>query len=241
LAIAKRHDGRRVDALRPITIEPNPLKYPAGSVIISAGDTRILCTASVEPGVPPFLEGKGQGWLTSEYSMLPASTPRRKRREITSLRADSRGIEIKRLIGRALRAAVDLERMGENTIWLDCDVLQADGGTRTLSITGAWVALALAAKKHRKDGLFNRNPIVRQIAAVSVGVVEGRCMLDLNYREDSRADVDMNVVMTNDGRFIEVQGTAEAEPYEEAQLTRMLALARRGCKQLMRAQKVALK
>jgi ribonuclease PH len=241
LATTKRHDGRRADALRPVTIEANPLKYPAGSVFIGAGDTRLLCTASVQEGVPDFLAGRGRGWVTAEYAMLPASTPARKRREISGLRPDSRGTEIRRLIGRSLRAAVDLKKLGEHTIWLDCDVLQADGGTRTLAITGAWTALALAAKKHRADGLFNRNPIVGRLAAVSVGVVEGRCILDLDYREDATADVDMNVVMTGDGRFIEIQGTAEGAPFDEEQLGRLLKLARRGCKALMRIQKAALR
>ena len=236
----KRSDGRADDALRPVTIETDYLKYPAGSVVISAGDTRVLCTASLVPGVPSFLEGKGRGWVTAEYAMLPASTQTRKPRESLS-KPDSRGTEIRRLIGRALRGAVDFQAMGENTVNIDCDVLQADGGTRTLAVTGSWIALALAGKRLHKKKVFLKNPVKAQVAAVSVGIVEGRCLLDLNYPEDSRADVDMNVVMAKDGRFIELQGTAENEPFDEDQLARLLVLARKGCRGLMSAQRKALR
>lgn len=222
-----------------MTIETEVSKFAAGSVMISAGDTRVLCTASLVKGVPGFLKGKGRGWLTAEYAMLPASTPTRKPR--ADGKPDGRAQEIRRLIGRVLRSAVYLDRMGENTLWLDCDVFQADGGTRTLAVTGAWTALALAARRLREQKVFAQDVLRAQIAAVSVGVVAGRCLLDLNYQEDASADVDMNVVMTRDGRFIEVQGTAESEPFDQAQLEVMLGLARKGCSRLMRMQRAALK
>ena len=236
----RRINGRRTDELRPVTVETGVLKYPAGSVMISAGDTRVLCTASLVKGVPAFLEGKGRGWLTAEYAMLPASTAVRKPREAAQGKPDGRAQEIRRLIGRALRAAAHLDRLGENTLWIDCDVLQADGGTRTLAVTGAWTALALGVRRLRERKVIRGNALRRQIAAVSVGVVAGRCLLDLDYGEDVSAEVDMNVVMARDGRFIEVQGTSEAEPFAQAQLDRMLALARKGCARLMRAQRAAL-
>jgi ribonuclease PH len=216
------------------------MKFARGSALIRAGDTAVLCTASVEEGVPPFLAGKGVGWLTAEYAMLPASTPTRKPRESSSVRADGRTHEIRRIIGRALRAAVDLHRIGERTLLLDCDVLQADGGTRTLAVTGAWLALVMAVRRLQREGVLTGNPIRRQIAATSVGVVAGRCLLDLAYSEDSRAEVDMNIVMTDDERFIEIQGTAENEPFDERRLGQLLGLARTGCRRLMKVQNAAL-
>ena len=237
----RRADGRRADALRPVTMDPRFLRFPAGSVMATAGNTRVLCTASLVEGVPDFIQGRGTGWLTAEYAMLPASTPRRKPREITQGRPDSRGQEIKRIIGRSLRAAVDLKALGERTFWIDCDVLQADGGTRTAAITGAWTALALAVRRLRAAKTLANNPLHTQIAAAAVGVVDGRCLLDLIYREDVRAEVDMNVVMTRDERFIEIQGTSEAAPFDDRRLRQLLALARLGCKRLMRLQRAVLR
>lgn len=233
-----RADGRRPGDLRPLSIETGCLKFAPGSVLISAGDTRLLCAASIQEEVPPFLKGKGTGWITAEYGMLPASTPTRKPRE--TYKPDGRTQEIRRIIGRALRAAVDLKPLGERTVWIDCDVLQADGGTRTLAVTGAWVALALAVRSLRDKGVLTADPIRRQIAAVSVGIVASRPMLDLAYSEDSRAEVDMNVVMDSTGCFVEIQGTAEQSPFDQAALDRMLALARSGCRRLLTAQNSAL-
>ena len=241
MASSRRDDGRRSDELRPVHIEMGGMKFARGSALIRAGDTAVLCTASVEENVPPFLAGKGVGWLTAEYAMLPASTPTRKPRESATGRTDGRTHEIRRIIGRALRAAVDLHRIGERTILLDCDVLQADGGTRTLAVTGAWLALVMAVRRLQREGVLAGNPIRRQIAATSVGVVGGRCLLDLAYNEDSRAAVDMNVVMTDDGRFIELQGTAENEPFDERRLGQLLTLARSGCRRLMKIQNAALR
>ena len=234
-----RADGRRPGDLRPLSIETGCLKFAPGSVLISAGDTRLLCAASIQEEVPPFLKGKGTGWITAEYGMLPASTPTRKPRE--TYKPDGRTQEIRRIIGRALRAAVDLKPLGERTVWIDCDVLQADGGTRTLAVTGAWVALALAVRNLRDSGVLTADPIRRQIAAVSVGIVAGRPMLDLAYTEDSRAEVDMNVVMDSTGCFVEIQGTAEQSPFDQAALDRLLSLARSGCRRLLSAQSAALK
>jgi ribonuclease PH len=217
-------------------IETGYLKYAAGSALVRAGDTALICSASVEETVPSFLAGRGKGWVTAEYAMLPASSPDRKERK-----PDGRSQEIRRLIGRALRAAVDLKALGARTIWLDCDVLQADGGTRTLAVTGAWTALALAVRRLRERKLIGVNPVLRQVAAVSAGIVEGRCLLDLCYVEDSRAEVDMNVVMTDKNEFIEVQGTAEGAPFGDAQLRDLLAVARKGCRRIMRLQKAALR
>jgi len=237
----KRPDGRLADQLRPLSIETDVIKFPPGSVLVAAGDTRLLCTVTLVKGAPDFLAGTGSGWLTAQYAMLPASTPTRKPRQSTRGKPDGRAQEIQRIIGRALRTAVNLDRLGENTLYIDCDVIQADGGTRTLAVTGAWVALALAARRLRKEGILTKNPIHTQIAAVSVGLVAGKCLLDLNYREDAAAEVDMNVVMTKSGRFVEIQGTAETQPFDKAQLDRMLDLARKGCLQLMRAQHSALR
>ncbi len=235
---ARRSDGRRANELRPISIETRCLKFAPASVLIKGGDTHVLCAATVQEGVPEFLKGKGTGWITAEYGMLPASTPTRKSRE--TAKPDARGQEIRRLIGRSLRAAADLARLGERTILVDCDVLQADGGTRTLAITGAWVALTLAFQGLRAQKILRSDPLRTQIAAVSVGVVAGQCLLDLTYEEDSRADVDMNVVLTRGGRLVEIQGTAESEPFDDRTLLRLLSLAKTGCRRLMKAQTAAL-
>ena len=233
---------RPADALRPVRIETDYTEMAAGSVLICSGRTRVLCTASVTEGVPPFLKGKGLGWLTAEYAMLPGSTPQRKARD--GIKKDGRSVEIQRLIGRSLRAACDRSLLGERTIYIDCDVLQADGGTRTASITGAFVALCLAVHKLLADGVLVDSPIIRQVAAVSAGVVDGRCTLDLEYAQDSRADVDMNLVMTRDAKgetaFVEVQGTGEGRAYTRKELDTMLALGEKGIAELMDAQLEAL-
>lgn len=226
--------ARAADALRQVAIERRYLKHAEGSALVCFGDTRVVCTASVESGVPPFLRGKGQGWLTCEYGMLPRSTHSRMNREAVRGRQDGRTVEIQRLIGRSLRRALDINRLGERTIKMDCDVLQADGGTRTAAITGACVALADAAQA-LDPGLE-----VRLVSAVSVGMVDGVALLDLEYAEDSRAETDMNVVMMEDGGMVEVQGTAEAKPFTRAQLDEMLALAEKGAKELHEAQRAAL-
>ena len=235
-------EARPADALRPVRIETDYTEMAAGSVLICSGRTRVLCTASVTEGVPPFLKGKGLGWLTAEYAMLPGSTSQRKARD--GIKKDGRSVEIQRLIGRSLRAACDRSLLGERTIYIDCDVLQADGGTRTASITGAFVALCLAINKLLADGVLVDSPIIRQVAAVSVGVVDGRCTLDLEYAQDSRADVDMNLVMTRDAKgetaFVEVQGTGEGRAYTRKELDTMLALGEKGIAELMDAQLEAL-
>ncbi|MBQ6137921.1 MAG: ribonuclease PH [Kiritimatiellae bacterium] len=221
--------------LRPISIVRNFTRHAAGSVLVKWGDTWVLCTASVEEKVPPFLKGTGRGWVTAEYSMLPSSTGGgRKERDIKKLRQDARSTEIQRLIGRALRAAVDMERLGERQITIDCDVLQADGGTRCASITGGMVALEIAAAKLLKAKLVTRNPVVRRVAAVSVGVCGGRPTLDLDYAHDSTAEVDLNVVMTDSGEFVELQGCAEHKPFSDRNLSAMLALAKKGLRRIFR-------
>ena len=227
-----RAKGRSFDQLRDITIERNINKYAEGSVLVSFGDTRVICTASVESGVPRFLRGSGKGWITSEYGMLPRSTNTRMDREASRGKQGGRTFEIQRLIGRSLRAAVDTDKLGESTIRIDCDVIQADGGTRTASITGACVALLDAVKSLEVE--------TRLIASVSVGVVNGQPMLDLEYSEDSAADTDMNVVMTEQGQFIEVQGTAEAAPFSADELNEMLSLAKEGIKELIEIQRSVL-
>ncbi len=229
----QRTDHRRNDELRPVKITPGYLDYPAGSALIEAGKTRVLCAVSIEPGVPRWLEGRGQGWLTAEYAMLPASTHTRTRRETTP---SARSQEIRRLVGRALRAAVDLRLIGENTLTVDCDVLQADGGTRTASITGAYVALVLALRKMIANQTASPRALKTAVAAVSVGIVGGEALLDLDYAEDSRAEVDFNVVMTGTGKFVEVQGTAEGEPFAREAMNRLLDLARAGISELMSIQ-----
>ncbi len=222
-----RSDGRRPDQLRPITIEPGYLKYAEGSALISVGNTRVLCAATIEDRVPAWLKGKGLGWVSAEYAMLPRATQERTQRESAKGRVGGRTHEIQRIIGRALRAVTDTVKLGERTVWIDCDVLQADGGTRTASVTGAYVALALALGE---VGSFagTKWPLSGMVAATSVGIVNGMPMLDLAYDEDSSAQTDMNVFMTDAGKFVEIQGTAEAAPFDRAELDRLLALAERG-------------
>ena len=230
---------RKKDQLRKIEFVRDFTRYAAGSVLIKWGNTWVLCTASVSDKVPPFLKDSGRGWVTAEYSMLPSATPDRKDRDIKKLKADARSTEIQRLIGRALRAAVDLEALGERQITIDCDVLQADGGTRCASITGGMVALSAAVAKLLKAGVIARNPLRHLIAAVSVGICGGVPTLDLDYAHDSTADVDLNVVMTDDGRYVELQGTAEREPFDESQLEALRALARKGLKRIFALQRKA--
>ncbi len=236
-----RSDGRKDKQLRPLVIIPNYTKHADGSVLIEVGDTRVICTAKLEERTPPFLRGTGKGWITAEYGMLPASSGTRIARESSRGKVGGRTHEIQRLIGRSLRAVADMTVLGENTVWMDCDVIQADGGTRTASITGAYVALALAAGRWLKSGAVAK-PLLRDaVAAVSVGVVDGKVLLDLNYEEDSRAEVDMNIVMTGAGKFIEVQGTAEHVPFTNKKLQSLTDLAALGIKELMKAQKAILK
>ena len=232
-----RTDGRASDQLRPVTIEVGAQKYAEGSVLISAGDTRVLCAVSVVEEVPGFLRGSGQGWVTAEYSMLPRATHTRTRRETTPR---GRTQEIQRLIGRSLRAAVDRNRLGEITLTVDCDVIQADGGTRTASITGAYVALCQALKTVREIGKLDSDPIKAAVAAVSVGIVNGAPLLDLCYEEDSGASVDFNVVMTDQSEFVEVQGTAEESAFTRTQLDEMMTLAESGIRQLVEMQREAI-
>jgi ribonuclease PH len=235
-----RSDGRQPDELRPVTLTPNVNKHAEGSVLIQMGDTHVLCTASVEETVPPFMRDSGEGWVTAEYSMLPRATSTRSRREASQGRLGGRTLEIQRLIGRSLRAVTDLPNLGERTIWLDCDVLQADGGTRCASITGAYVALHLALQHLMQQGLLSAIPLKDAVAAVSVGILGETPQLDLNYTEDSTSDVDMNIVMTGNGNLVEVQGTAEGEPFSQEQLLQLLGLARDGIHQLFEAQRVVL-
>jgi ribonuclease PH len=237
-----RHDGRSPDETREVRITRNWLDHAEGSVLVEFGRTRVLCAASFTEGVPRWLKGKGTGWVTAEYAMLPRSTNTRSDRESVKGRIGGRTHEISRLVGRSLRAVVDTKALGENTIVLDCDVLQADGGTRTAAITGAYVALVDAVEDARKRGLLapSARPLTGSVAAISVGVVKGEPVLDLDYPEDSTADTDMNVVMTGDGRFVEVQGTAEAEPFDRELLGRLLDLATKGCADLTAMQQSAL-
>ena len=223
-----RKDGRRPDEIRPVVITRDYLRHPKGSVLIEMGDTRVICAASVEEGVPPFLKNTGRGWLTAEYAMIPSSTHERSVRESSRGKVGGRTHEIQRLIGRALRAVTDLTAFGERTIHIDCDVIQADGGTRTAAITGAFVALVDAFRKLRAEGLVDRVPVRDFVSAVSVGLVDGRMLLDLQYEEDSRAEVDMNIVMTRGGLFIEVQGTAEGAPFTRERLEGLTDLAATG-------------
>ena len=233
----QRADGREPDELRPVNLTLGPQRYAEGSVLITMGNTHVLCSASVENGVPPWLKGRGQGWLTAEYSLLPRATHTRTRRERNG--AGGRTQEIQRLIGRSLRAAVDLSALGERTVTLDCDVLQADGGTRTAAITGGFVALEQAVARLLADKILTRSPIVTSIAAVSVGIVGGVPLLDLAYGEDSAADVDCNVVRTGGGTFVEIQSTGERSTFTRAELNAMLELAERGIDQLERIQAAA--
>lgn len=235
-----RPGQRRNEELRPVKITPGYVKHPDGSVLMETGDTRVLCSAFLEDRVPPFLKGTGTGWVTAEYSLLPASTHTRTPREAARGKVGGRTYEIQRLIGRALRAVVDMEKLGERTVWIDCDVIQADGGTRTASITGSFVALVLALQKYREAGLIEEIPIKDYVAAVSVGVVQGEKVLDLEYVEDSAADVDMNIVMTGSGEFVEIQGTAEGNVFSRQDLDELLQLARQGIDKLITLQKEVL-
>nr|WP_320115610.1 ribonuclease PH [uncultured Desulfuromonas sp.] len=235
-----RADQRQPDQLRPVSFQRGYTRYAEGSVLVSFGDTVVLCNATVEEGVPPFMRGEGRGWVTAEYAMLPRATQSRNAREAARGKVGGRTHEIQRLIGRALRAVIDFDALGERTIRLDCDVLQADGGTRTASITGAYVALADAVNGLLRDGVLTVSPLKDALAAISVGIVDGRPLLDLNYGEDSKADVDMNIVMTGSGAFVEVQGTAEAQPFTAEQLDAMRALAMKGCAELVEMQRDVL-
>jgi ribonuclease PH len=232
-----RTDNRRLDQMRPVEIETGYLKTAEGSALITVGHTRVLCAASIEDGVPQFLRGSGKGWVTAEYAMLPRATLKRTPREVSKGRPSGRTHEIQRLIGRSLRAVVDLDALGERSVLVDCDVIQADGGTRTASITGAFVALARAIDQLSKFGALKKSPILDSVAATSVGIVGGEPMLDLDYEEDSRADVDMNIVMTGSGKFIEVQATAEHRPFDDTQLHGLIDLARTGIRDLIDIQK----
>ena len=235
-----RPSQRAPDQMRPATLTRNYTMHAEGSVLVEFGKTRVLCNASVEERVPPFLRGKGQGWVTAEYGMLPRSTSERMGREAARGKQGGRTMEIQRLIGRSLRAVVDMKKLGERTITVDCDVIQADGGTRTASITGGFVALAEAVNKLMADGLIKNNPLTGSVASVSVGIYKGTPVLDLDYAEDSNAETDMNVVMTDSGQFIEVQGTAEGHPFSEEEMQQMLALARKGITELCARQKAVL-
>jgi ribonuclease PH len=232
-----RTDGRAANQLRPVTVTPNFIIHPEGSVLIETGRTRVICTASVEDRVPPFLRNTGTGWVTAEYGMLPRSTNTRSTREASSGKVGGRTQEIQRLIGRSLRSVMRLEDLGERTIWIDCDVIQADGGTRTAAISGSFVALTLALQKLVGQGVLRRVPVLHHVAATSVGIVDGEALLDLAYDEDSRADVDMNVVKTSDGRYIEIQGTAETTPFGRDRLAELLDLADAGIARLVEIQR----
>ena len=236
----QRIDGRKAEQMRPVEIEPGYLLKAEGSALISVGGTRVICAASVEEKVPHFMKGSGKGWVTAEYAMLPRSTHTRTPRESSKGKVGGRTHEIKRLIGRALRAVTDMEALGERTVWIDCDVIEADGGTRTASITGAFVALCLALKKIRQEGKIDTIPVIDHLAAISVGAVDGEILLDLCYQEDSRADVDMNVVMTGGGKIVEIQGTAEKEPFSWNRLETMTGLAKKGISDLVAVQKKVL-
>jgi ribonuclease PH len=235
-----RPDGRKNDELRKVTITRNFIKNAEGSVLITFGDTKVICTATIEERVPPFLKDQKKGWITAEYGMLPRSTQTRVMRESVTGRIGGRTHEIQRLIGRALRSVVSLEMLGERTVWIDCDVIQADGGTRTAAITGSYIALADALNYALRNGMIERTPLRDYLAAVSVGIIHGEPRLDLCYTEDSSAEVDMNVVMTGQGRFVEVQGTAEGMPFDRKALDTLLDLAERGIRQLIALQKEIL-
>jgi len=234
----KRSDGRGLKSLRSVKITRNYLKHAEGSVLIKIGDTKVICSASVEERVPPFLRNTGKGWVTAEYSMLPRSTHTRTSREKGG--GNGRAFEIQRLIGRSLRSVTDLSAFGERTLWIDCDVIQADGGTRTASITGAYVALVDAFRKMIKNDLIEKVPVKDSVAAISVGKVEGEVLLDLNYEEDSKAEVDMNVVMTGAGKFVEIQGTAEGGVFTKKEMDELVKIAQRGIRVLTRIQKKSL-
>jgi len=235
-----RPNDRALDQLRPFKIVPGFTKNPDGSVLVSCGETMVLCTATVEDKVPPFLKGTGTGWVTAEYSLLPGSTETRTAREASKGKISGRTSEIQRLIGRSLRAVVDFSLLGERTIWIDCDVLQADGGTRTASISGAFVAMVLAAEKLISNEIISQMPVKDYLAAISVGIVDGCPCLDLEYSEDSRAEVDMNVVMTGSGQFVEIQGTGEKHSFSRTELNQMLELAEKGISEIINIQKSVL-
>ena len=235
-----RFNGRSSNQTRQVKVTKNYIIHPHGSVLFEMGNTRVLCSASVDNKVPSFLRDKGQGWVTAEYSMLPSSTNTRTSREATKGKVSGRTQEIQRLIGRSLRSIINLKKLGERTVWIDCDVIQADGGTRCASITGAFIALMLAMKKLKKDKLIKEIPVRDYVAAISVGVVGGKNYLDLDYSEDSEADVDMNIIKTGAGGFVEIQGTAEREPFSDKQMKAMLTLADKGIKQLVDIQKKAI-
>jgi len=235
-----RADGRAADELRPVSITTRFMKHAEGSALIEVGDTRVVCTVSIEDRVPPFRKGMGEGWITSEYGMLPRATSSRVQREAARGKPSGRTHEIQRLIGRSLRAVVDMKALGERTLWVDCDVIQADGGTRTASITGGFVALVEALRHLKKQGVFEELPLLDFIAATSVGNVGGQIFLDLNYDEDSRAEVDMNIVKTGRGLFVEIQGTAERTPFSHDQMGELMAMADKGVSDLIAAQKKVL-
>ncbi|MCL1949778.1 MAG: ribonuclease PH [Turicibacter sp.] len=235
-----RENQRGNDELRNIDLLPNYIMHPEGSVLVSFGNTKVICTATIENKVPPFMRGQGKGWIAAEYSMLPRATHTRNIRESARGKLGGRTMEIQRLIGRALRTAIDLDKIGERTIMIDCDVIQADGGTRTASITGAMVALKLALQKLVTEGTLKEMPLKHHLAAVSVGVIDGQAVLDLDYKEDSAAEVDMNVVMTDEGKFVEVQGTGEESTFDYGQLQEMLELAKKGIEQLIELQKTVV-
>jgi ribonuclease PH len=237
---AARGDGRGADELREVRIEPGFVRTATGSALIAAGGTRVICTATVQNDVPRWMAGQKRGWVTAEYGMLPASTGERKQRDVSRGRPDGRTVEIQRLIGRSLRAVVDFKRLGERTVWIDCDVLEADGGTRCAAITGGYVALELALRRVANDGGLDAVPLTQSVAAVSCGIVGGRALLDLDYSEDSQAEVDANVVMTGDGGLVEVQATAERTPLSRASLDELLALAAAGIERLGAAQQDAV-
>ena len=236
-----RIDGRKNDQVRHTKVTRNYIQHAEGSVLIEVGDTKVICTASIEDKVPPFLKGSGEGWITAEYNMLPRSTATRKVRDIARLKLDGRTMEIQRLIGRALRSVVDLKALGEKTIWIDCDVIQADGGTRTTSITGAFIALVDAVNKIHKQKSFKVYPIRKFVCATSVGIVGEEKLLDLCYEEDSNAKVDMNIIGTDDGEFVEIQGTGEEAPFTRSELNEILNLGEKGIKQMIQLQKDCLK
>jgi len=236
----KRKNDRRPGELRKIKITPNFMKFAEGSCLFEAGGTKVVCTASVENGVPPFLKGKGTGWVSAEYGMLPRSCTTRVRRESSRGRPSGRTQEIQRLIGRSMRAVVDQRMLGERTIWMDADVMQGDGGTRCASITGCFIALVMALKKIKKEKIIKTLPISDYVAAVSVGIVRGKKLLDLNYDEDSAAEVDMNIVMTGRGKFIEIQGTAEGEPFSAGDMNKLIELGKKGMKDIFDAERKIL-
>ena len=236
-----RQSGRASNELRKLKITKNYIKYAEGSCLIELGDTKVITTATIENTVPPFLKGKGKGWITAEYGMIPRSCKTRVQREASKGKLGGRTMEIQRLIGRSMRSVADMSKIGERTIWIDCDVIQADGGTRCASITGSFISVILALGKMRQDGLIKEMPVSDYVAAISVGMLGGKPILDLDYDEDSTADVDMNIIMTGDGRFVEIQGTAEREPFKKEDMNKLITLARKGVNELIDEQKKVLK